>query len=47
MRSSGYYWRPAALIERLAAANASFEQWDREAACDRRAGDNIFSENPS
>ncbi len=26
----GHYWRPAGLIERLAAANSSFEQWDRQ-----------------
>jgi 3-hydroxyacyl-CoA dehydrogenase len=25
----GHYWRPATLIERLAAAGSSFEQWDR------------------
>jgi len=25
----GHYWRPAPLIERLAAAGSSFEQWDR------------------
>jgi len=25
----GHYWRPADLIERLAAANSSFNQWDR------------------
>jgi 3-hydroxyacyl-CoA dehydrogenase len=25
----GYYWRPASLIEQLAAANSSFEEWDR------------------
>jgi len=25
----GYYWRPAALIERLASAGSSFAQWDR------------------
>ena len=24
----GYYWRPAELIERLAAADSSFEEWD-------------------
>jgi len=28
----GYYWRPAPLIERLAAADSSFEQWDRTCA---------------
>jgi 3-hydroxyacyl-CoA dehydrogenase len=28
----GHYWRPAALIERLAADGASFEQWDRTSA---------------
>jgi 3-hydroxyacyl-CoA dehydrogenase len=27
--SLGHYWRPAGLIERLAAANSSFDQWDR------------------
>jgi 3-hydroxyacyl-CoA dehydrogenase len=27
--SLGHYWRPAGLLERLAAANSSFEQWDR------------------
>jgi len=26
----GHYWRPAALIERLAAEGASFEQWDKK-----------------
>jgi 3-hydroxyacyl-CoA dehydrogenase len=26
----GHYWRPAALIERLARDNSSFEQWDRD-----------------
>ena len=26
----GHYWRPAGLIERLAAANSSFDQWDRD-----------------
>jgi 3-hydroxyacyl-CoA dehydrogenase len=25
----GHYWRPASLIERLAADNSTFEQWDR------------------
>jgi 3-hydroxyacyl-CoA dehydrogenase len=25
----GHYWRPATLIERLASASSSFEQWDR------------------
>ncbi len=25
----GHYWRPAGLIERLAAANSNFDQWDR------------------
>ena len=25
----GHYWRPAALIERLAASNSTFKQWDR------------------
>jgi 3-hydroxyacyl-CoA dehydrogenase len=25
----GHYWRPAGLIERLAATNSSFDQWDR------------------
>jgi 3-hydroxyacyl-CoA dehydrogenase len=25
----GYYWRPANLIERLASASSTFEQWDR------------------
>ena len=25
----GHYWRPAALIDRLAAEGSSFEQWDR------------------
>jgi len=28
----GHYWRPAGLIEQLAAAGSSFEQWDRTAA---------------
>jgi 3-hydroxyacyl-CoA dehydrogenase len=28
----GYYWRPAALIERLASAGSSFEQWDQTLA---------------
>jgi len=28
----GHYWRPAALIERLAAENSSFEEWDRRSA---------------
>ena len=28
----GHYWRPAALIERLAASGSSFEQWDRTTA---------------
>jgi len=28
-KKTGYYWRPATLIERLAAAGSSFEQWDR------------------
>jgi 3-hydroxyacyl-CoA dehydrogenase len=28
----GHYWRPAALIERLAAEGASFEQWDKTSA---------------
>ncbi|HYA25461.1 MAG TPA: 3-hydroxyacyl-CoA dehydrogenase family protein, partial [Terriglobales bacterium] len=28
----GHYWRPAALIERLAAAGSSFQQWDRASA---------------
>jgi 3-hydroxyacyl-CoA dehydrogenase len=28
----GHYWRPAALIEELAADNSSFTQWDRSAA---------------
>jgi len=28
----GHYWRPAALIERLAAAGSTFEQWDRSSA---------------
>jgi 3-hydroxyacyl-CoA dehydrogenase len=28
----GHYWRPAALIESLAAASSSFEQWDRTSA---------------
>ncbi len=27
-----YYWRPATLIERLASAGTSFEQWDRASA---------------
>jgi 3-hydroxyacyl-CoA dehydrogenase len=27
-KKMGYYWRPARLIERLAAAGSSFEQWD-------------------
>ncbi len=26
----GYYWRPARLIEHLAAENSKFEQWDRK-----------------
>jgi 3-hydroxyacyl-CoA dehydrogenase len=26
----GHYWRPAALIERLAGEGSSFEQWDRD-----------------
>lgn len=26
----GHYWRPAALIDSLAAANSNFEQWDRQ-----------------
>ncbi len=26
----GHYWRPAGLIEQLAAANSTFEHWDRE-----------------
>jgi len=30
----GYYWCPAGLIERLAAENSTFEQWDRQ----RKAG---------
>jgi 3-hydroxyacyl-CoA dehydrogenase len=25
----GHYWRPAGLLERLAASNSTFEQWDR------------------
>jgi len=28
----GHYWRPAALIERLASTSSSFEQWDRTSA---------------
>jgi 3-hydroxyacyl-CoA dehydrogenase len=28
----GHYWRPAGLIERLAAEGASFEQWDKTSA---------------
>jgi 3-hydroxyacyl-CoA dehydrogenase len=28
----GYYWRPAVLVERLASAHSSFEQWDRQRA---------------
>ena len=28
----GYYWRPAALVERLASADSSFEQWDGQKA---------------
>jgi 3-hydroxyacyl-CoA dehydrogenase len=28
----GHYWRPAGLIERLAAEGASFEQWDQKSA---------------
>jgi 3-hydroxyacyl-CoA dehydrogenase len=28
----GYYWRPATLIERLASANSSFAEWDRNSA---------------
>jgi 3-hydroxyacyl-CoA dehydrogenase len=28
----GHYWRPAALIERLAAAGSSFDQWDKTRA---------------
>ena len=28
----GHYWRPAALIKQLAAANSSFEEWDRQKA---------------
>jgi 3-hydroxyacyl-CoA dehydrogenase len=28
----GHYWRPAALIERLAVEGASFEQWDKTSA---------------
>ncbi|MGA8214373.1 MAG: 3-hydroxyacyl-CoA dehydrogenase NAD-binding domain-containing protein [Candidatus Sulfotelmatobacter sp.] len=28
----GHYWRPAALIERLAAEGVSFEQWDKTSA---------------
>lgn len=28
----GHYWRPAALIERLASAKSSFEEWDRQRA---------------
>jgi 3-hydroxyacyl-CoA dehydrogenase len=28
----GHYWRPATLIERLAAAGSSFKQWDRTSA---------------
>jgi 3-hydroxyacyl-CoA dehydrogenase len=28
----GHYWRPAALIERLAPEGASFEQWDKTSA---------------
>jgi len=28
----GHYWKPAALIERLADAKSSFRQWDRERA---------------
>jgi 3-hydroxyacyl-CoA dehydrogenase len=28
----GYYWRPAMLIECLAAAGTSFEKWDRTLA---------------
>jgi len=28
----GHYWRPAALIERLAAVGSSFEQWDRSSS---------------
>jgi 3-hydroxyacyl-CoA dehydrogenase len=27
-KTLGYYWRPATLIERLAAAGSSFQQWD-------------------
>lgn len=27
--SLGHYWRPAGLIERLAASNSTFKQWDR------------------
>lgn len=30
--SLGFYWRPAALIERLAATNSSFEEWDGRSA---------------
>jgi 3-hydroxyacyl-CoA dehydrogenase len=28
----GHYWRPASLIKQLAAANSSFEEWDRQKA---------------
>jgi 3-hydroxyacyl-CoA dehydrogenase len=28
----GHYWRPAALIERLAAAGSSFQEWDENGA---------------
>jgi len=31
-RTLGHYWRPAALIERLAAGGSSFEQWDKTSA---------------
>jgi 3-hydroxyacyl-CoA dehydrogenase len=29
-KNLGHYWRPAGLIERLAAVNSTFEQWDRQ-----------------
>jgi 3-hydroxyacyl-CoA dehydrogenase len=28
----GHYWRPAPMIKQLAAANCSFEEWDRQKA---------------
>jgi 3-hydroxyacyl-CoA dehydrogenase len=33
--TGGHYWRPAGLIERLAAAGSNFEQWDQASASQR------------